>query len=107
LKELEKYAFAKSLGELELDHLTTIGYTYKAMGAALFCLEHYDNFEEAITDVTFEAGDADSNCAVAGALMGAKVGFKGLNPRWVEELANKEFLDKRVDSVLQLLGLNE
>jgi len=107
--ELFNHAYAPSLEALQLDDDPSIGYTYKvnilapissswygslnalstkAMGAGLYCLEHYDDFEEvafqrltlcsftsstyhkAISDLTFEAGDADSNGAVAGALLG-------------------------------------
>lgn len=107
-KELKKYTTkVSSLADLELDEKNSIGYTYKALGAGFYCLEHYNDFEAAITDITFEAGDADTNGAVVGGLMGAKLGFKALPERWVTGLANRAFLDERVNSLLELLGLQQ
>eukprot|EP00439_Symbiodinium_sp_Y106_P022231 s467_g2.t1 len=43
-----------------------IGYTYKPLGAAAWSFLHVDDFKMAIQAVSMEAGDADSNAAVAG-----------------------------------------
>ena len=47
-------------------------YTFKTLGAGFWALQQND-FRKALTQITFEAGDADTNGAVAGALLGAKL----------------------------------
>lgn len=55
-----------------------IGYTLKALGAGLWALRHATSFADGITQVIHEGGDADTNAAVVGALLGAKFGFVGI-----------------------------
>lgn len=44
----------------------------------------------------YQAGDADANGAVAGALLGCKIGFSNLPLRWREDLLHKNWLNKRI-----------
>ncbi len=69
-KELETYMKRPDLSLLHLDEHSKIGYTYKTMGAGFYALIHGTNFEEMITQITMEGGDSDTNCAVAGAMLG-------------------------------------
>ena len=41
----------------------------------------------------FQAGDADTNGAVAGALLGCKIGFRHLPKTWLKGLKHKDWLD--------------
>ena len=47
-----------------------------------------------------KAGDADSNGAVAGALLGCKIGASALPSSWLEGLVHKKWLDKRIDRLV-------
>ncbi|XP_071960644.1 ADP-ribosyl-[dinitrogen reductase] glycohydrolase-like [Antedon mediterranea] len=95
INELRKHMFASSLKDLELARSSSIGYTYKCLGAGFWGLRQ-DNFRDAIECITMEAGDADTNGAVAGALLGCKLGASGLPASWQDELKHREWLDTQI-----------
>ncbi|KAJ7375938.1 hypothetical protein OS493_037901 [Desmophyllum pertusum] len=105
-KELEDHMFAKSLDDLQLDGEGKIGYTFKCLGAGFWSLRQ-DDFRESLEAVTFEAGDADTNGAVAGALLGCKLGASKLPESWLSGLKHKKWLDVHIDNFLALLGLKD
>lgn len=109
--EAEKFCFSNNIHEIELDEENSIGYTLKCLGAALFCfarkqkaaMTNGDFFMQVITQLVLEAGDADTNGAVAGALLGCRLGLKGLPSAWLDGLRNKEFLMKISEELLELV----
>ncbi|KAJ7927739.1 ADP-ribosylation/Crystallin J1, partial [Mycena leptocephala] len=76
-QEFERHANAESLGALQLDSALEMGYVYKCLGAALV-----ETFRSAIVKLVMCGGDADTNGAVAGALMGALYGYADLPTEW-------------------------
>ena len=44
-----------------------------------------------------KGGDADTNGAVAGALLGCKLGASALPPSWLHGLKHKDWLDQHID----------
>ena len=46
--------------------------------------------------VSAQAGDADTNGAVAGALLGCKLGYNRLPDTWLNDLFHKDWLDERL-----------
>jgi len=104
--EFDKHLLATSLSDLKLDDKETIGYTYKCVGSAFYCLRTATDYKKSIVELIMEAGDADSNAAVAGALIGCKLGFDALPKDWLHGLKEKQWLDKKVDRLLGMLGLN-
>ena len=64
-------------------------------------------FEDIITELTMCGGDADTNCCVAGAFIGAWVGYQGLPAHWVGGLAHKDWLLKKSERLSQLIGVME
>lgn len=46
-------------------------------------------------------GDTDTNGAVAGALMGARMGYAALPETWVTGLLNKELLEERIERIIR------
>ncbi|CAB4030974.1 Hypothetical predicted protein [Paramuricea clavata] len=99
-KELHAYMFEKNVQNLKLGE--SIGYTFKCLGAGFWAFKQ-KNFRTAIQELTMEAGDADTNCAVAGALLGCKVGYHKLPESWVSGLAYRDWLDAHIDRYLKLL----
>jgi ADP-ribosylglycohydrolase len=101
----------KSLEALELDEgfdpetgkNGKIGYTLKAMGSALWALKNATSFEDGLSRVIHEGGDADSNGAVAGAVLGAFFGYPEIPRRLVLHLRNKKKIESRVEKLIQLL----
>ena len=55
-----------------------LGYTYKCIGSGFWATRYGTNFRTSITELVLEGGDADTNGAVAGAMLGCKLGFKAL-----------------------------
>jgi hypothetical protein len=96
--------FAESLEDLKLDEPGPIGFVYKCLGSAIVLLRTAMRalacrtdpiaaetlFEELIVDLIMEGGDADTNAAVAGALLGAYLGYANLPSHWTLSLEHKE-----------------
>jgi ADP-ribosylglycohydrolase len=116
LREELSYYFNCNLEELELDELGKIGYTYKCMGCSIWALDIISsfqrkknisrrtigslNFKKIINAVVKECGDADTNAAVVGAIIGAFIGYDQLPTDWLQALPNKDWLDKKIDDLL-------
>lgn len=49
------------------------------------------------TYISSQAGDADTNGAVAGALLGCKLGASKLPESWLNQLLNKAWLDEKIE----------
>lgn len=86
----------KKIGKLKLDEQNSIGYTLKAMGAGIWAL-HQKDYKSAMLEIINEGGDADTNGAVAGAVLGAKFGYSKLPQNWVDGLLNKDKLNLLID----------
>lgn len=84
-----------------------VGDTRKCLGAAFWALgsatrqralrtSGRERFRKALTDVIREGGDADTNGAVAGAMLGAKEGWEGLPEALRDDLRCREDLDRKI-----------
>ena len=85
-------AIKGKLEDFELDDQDSMGWTRKNMGSALWTVWHCDNAADSIYAVIDEAGDADSNGAVTGALAGLRFGYDAL-PDIKNELVDKDYYD--------------
>ncbi|XP_046563707.1 uncharacterized protein YegU-like [Haliotis rubra] len=101
-KELKKYLECEKIKNLKLCELGKIGYTYKCMGCGLWALKQKD-FRKALQTIVMEGGDADTNGAVAGALLGCKLGMSALPVSWVSKLKHKDWLDEKIETFLKIL----
>ena len=66
----------------ELDLRQHQGFVRVAFRLAFWALRHARSFEEALLDVVNRGGDADTNGAIAGALLGAAYGEGAIPLRW-------------------------
>ena len=87
-----RMARSPALQDLALDNPAEMGYTLKAMQVGLWALQQLPDFETVLVEVVNAGGDTDTNGAVAGAVMGARVGLSGIPPRWRDNIRNKEDL---------------
>ena len=78
------------------------GYTLSTLSVALWSYWHASSFEEGLLAVVNAGGDADTNAAVACAILGAKYGFHAIPKEYVDGLLYKETLDKTIDSLLNV-----
>ena len=74
---------------LDLDEPYSMGYTLRTLSAALWCYWHSPSFEEGLFSVVNEGGDADTNAAVACAILGAKFGYDVIPKYYIENLHNE------------------
>lgn len=96
-------AHYSSIPELNLHQQPGIGYTYRTLSAALSALWHSSSFEEGVLEVVNEGGDADTNGAVVGALLGAKYGFDNIPSYYIENLCHKQEYEVWVNKFIALL----
>ncbi|MBW4495710.1 MAG: ADP-ribosylglycohydrolase family protein [Oscillatoria princeps RMCB-10] len=75
-------------------------YTLKAMGAGFWALQYAESWDDGVLKVLEEGGDADTNAAVAGALLGARFGGDRISQTWVEKLRNVGELERRAQQVI-------
>lgn len=129
--ELRKFGIS-SLASMDLGERSSIGYlqyhvllmryryTYKCFGSGFWALRQ-NNFADALSDITLEAGgaaiccfpiwrlissaDADTNGAVAGALLGCRLGFAQLPQRWLDGLVHSAWLREKAEQLCQLVGV--
>ena len=94
----------ESLPRLTLDDLPIrtggIGYTLTCAAVGLWAAEQDGPLEETLLAVTNAAGDADTNGAVAGALLGARFGVEALPGRWLARVRGKGELERLADALV-------
>jgi hypothetical protein len=99
---------------------SSIGYTYKCIAAGIWALRqglaaingndsNIENntlpsvFERIITELTMAGGDSDTNCAVAGSLLGTLFGHSNLPSQWVKDLKHHDWLLSKADAAIYLI----
>lgn len=109
-EELQALAMATAadppdgLRALGLDDPHALGYTFKCLGAGLCALRSTtESFEAVLRSVVAEGGDADTNGAVAGALVGCRLGFSSLPSSWVAQLEHGAWLEAHAQKLLIML----
>ncbi|KAF9303966.1 hypothetical protein BGZ74_002680 [Mortierella antarctica] len=111
--ELESHCFPATLQELELGDGDKMGYTFKCIGIGYYGVTRevdpsptvrpqYEGpqglFRGVMEQLTLEAGDADTNGAVVGSLLGARFGLEnGIPHAWWSSLRHLEWLDTVID----------
>lgn len=66
------------------------GYTLKTLSAALWSLWHCRNFKDGLLQVVNAGGDADTNAAVACAILGAKFGYGSIPSEYIAGLTEED-----------------
>lgn len=105
-KELEELIFTQQLDQMDLSDASRMGYTYKSLGAAFATLRNTIDFERAMIKITLCGGDADTNGAIAGALLGTVVGYHALPGHWLSSLPHFEWLHSRAEKVWEHIKMN-
>jgi ADP-ribosylglycohydrolase len=75
-----------------------------ALGAGVWAVTHASSFAEGVQRIVHEGGDADTNAAVAGALLGARYGFSVIPSEWVTGLVFESDLRSRSERLLGILN---
>ena len=80
----------------------SVGYTLKTLAAGLWAYWNAKSFEDGLLSVVRAGGDADTNAAVACAILGAKYGFSSIPDEYVNGLIYKEQLEEVVNGMIGL-----
>ena len=86
---------ATDLPKLHVDNPESGAYTFSTLAVGFWALRQH-NFREAIEAIVLEGGDAVSNCALAGALLGCKLGLDAIPKTWMEQLLRKDYLEDTI-----------
>lgn len=70
----------------ELHLHRTAGFVRVAFRLAFWHAVHTESWRDALVDIASRGGDADTNAAVAGALLGARDGAAAIPPAWAERV---------------------
>ena len=97
---------SEDITKLDLDEIYSIGYTLRTLAAALWCYWHSDSFESGLLAVVNEGGDADTNGAIACAILGAKFGFNSIPKYYIENLYKKDVYRVKANKFISII-LNE
>nr|WP_297102929.1 ADP-ribosylglycohydrolase family protein [uncultured Prevotella sp.] len=79
-----------------MDDEKSMGYTLRTLGAALWAYWHVTSYKEGILKIVLSGGDADTNAAVAGAILGAKFGINPIPEEWKDGLFYASMLYNKV-----------
>lgn len=89
--------------QLDLQNDNSMGYTLKTLAAALWAYWHAGSFQDGLLKVVRAGGDADTNSAVACAVLGAKFGFHSIPQEYVSGLVYREQLDEVVGGMYKII----
>lgn len=92
-------AYYEGLDSLCLDDEKSMGYTLRTLGAALWAYWHATSYKEGILKIVLSGGDADTNAAVAGAILGAKFGINQIPDEWRNGLLYASMLHNKVQDL--------
>ncbi|KAF9582677.1 hypothetical protein BGW38_010899 [Lunasporangiospora selenospora] len=110
--ELESHCFPRNMAQLDLEHIPAIGYAFKCIGVGVYgatrridpspTAPEYQGakglFRGTMEQVTLQAGDADTNAAVMGSILGARFGLEqGIPTAWWTKLQHLNWMTETVD----------
>ena len=84
---------------LRVDHVL-IGHTLLALQVGLWAVETPLGFEDALVAAAGGGGDADTNAAVAGAVLGARYGASAIPARWLECIPQRQRIEGLADDLI-------
>ena len=88
---------------LELQDEKTMGYTLKTLAASLWAYWNASSFEDGLLTVVNAGGDADTNAAVASAILGAEFGYESIPKEYVDGLIHRKKLDNVVEGICEIV----
>ena len=97
--EYVELAYQNNIEALRLDEQGKIGYTLKTMSAALWAYNYSTDFYSGLRTIIEQGGDADTNGAITGALLGLKFGLNTIPKHLIDNLVGKDVLANRINDV--------
>jgi ADP-ribosylglycohydrolase len=106
ISEFIDLSLSPDIRALKLQDEDSVGYTLRTLAAALWAYWHARTFEEGLLAVVSEGGDADTNAAVACAILGAKFGYQAIPAEYKEGLIFREQLDDVISGMMGFHKMN-
>ncbi len=103
IEEFVQLGFQPDIAKLCLDNPDTRGYTLRTLSAGLWAYNFGTDFRSAIRTLIAAGGDTDTNCAVAGALLGARMGYAALPEDWVQGLLQCGELTEKARRLVEII----
>lgn len=104
---IDKAYYSPNISSLHLDDTYSIGYTLRTLSAALWSYWHSPTFEAGLLSIVNEGGDADTNAAIACAILGAKFGYDTIPQYYIQNLHNETlYRNKVVDFITKVSTVN-
>lgn len=106
--DIEQYIRAAAepgaINRLEIDDVDSIDVARKCMAVGLWALWNFDNFDDGIVASAMLGGDADTNTALAGALMGLKYGLSAIPMRLRSGLVKQKEIEMLAEKFADYLA---
>ena len=96
-----------NIESLHLDDDNTSAYTYRTLLAALWAYFHAPDFKTGLLAIVNEGGDADTNGAIACAILGAKFGYSSIPSYYIENLYNRDEYHQKIASFINQITEKE
>lgn len=106
IAEYIELSYQSDINLLKLDEESKTGYTLKTLSAALWAYNYAPDFYSGLKLIIEQGGDADTNGAVAGALLGLKFGYIDIPKKLKEKLIGKDILEYQSDQFINLICEN-
>lgn len=68
-----------------------MGYYVVSLQIALYCLFNSKTYQSAMRTIIKLGGDTDTNCAISGALLGAKFGYDKIPKKWLKTILEADY----------------
>ncbi|OHS93787.1 hypothetical protein TRFO_11597 [Tritrichomonas foetus] len=104
LDVFDQYLRATNFEALDLSGRRT-GFVMRATGAAVLCFRRGYDYSTAINEIIRWAGDADSNAAVVGAVIGATVGLNGIPKEILKRMFDCNWVWKEFVGICVEMGI--
>lgn len=103
IEEFVRLGCQSEIEKLRLDDPDTRGYTLRTLAAGLWAYNFGTDFRSTIQTLIAAGGDVDTNCAVAGALLGSRLGNAALPEDWVHGLLQHNELAEKARQLTNIL----
>lgn len=98
----EKDTYMRMIKNMPRTLVESTGYVLDSFVAALWCLLNTEGYQACVLMAVNLGGDTDTIAALAGGLAGIKYGYKSIPKKWIDQLANKNEINRICDNFAKI-----
>lgn len=102
--ELNKFVCLKNILTAKESDIKSSGFVLHTLVASLYCFLHTNSYEESVLKAVNLGDDTDTTAAVTGAISGLYYGFDAIPMKYVDDLQNKNLLDRIIEKLAKKVG---